>query len=200
NEQTGIKPASKVWEYFNRVENEASLQAECIICKQRLKTPNYSTSLFKHLLKHGIEYEKGGMLCTRTSAMSKEQKRKLDDLAIKAIVQGGRSFGDLRKLGISKFIQQCAPTHKLHLVVCNCLGTWIKTKDNYASIQEEEQSDDEDRLSQSVKRIDIESGEESGIEESEEAYKGWKVLTMIYVLILRKVLILIKSDIDREKA
>ncbi|CAF1473004.1 unnamed protein product, partial [Didymodactylos carnosus] len=120
NEQTGIKPASKVWEYFNRVENEASLQAECIICKQRLKTPSYSTSpLVKHLLKHGIEYEKGGMLCARTSAMSKEQKRKLDDPAIKAIVQGGRSFGDLRKLGISKFIQQCAPTSDSHCTSYN---------------------------------------------------------------------------------
>ena len=108
NEATRLK--ANVWQYAKKVTNE---KAQCIRCKLYIKTVRGgTTTLRKHLItKHNLihltTYE--GPRTTTNNLISQEQKHRLDYLANVAIFQDGRTFGDLRKHGIRKFLAEAIP-------------------------------------------------------------------------------------------
>ena len=107
-EHTNLK--SNVWKYAKKI---SKAEARCIKCKAVVKTPGGGTStLRKHLVKkHNLTH-----LLLRAPARShtndslpREQKGRLDYLAYLAIFEDGRTFGDLQKPGIAKFLAEAIP-------------------------------------------------------------------------------------------
>ncbi|CAF1479092.1 unnamed protein product [Adineta steineri] len=109
---------SSVWNYFKRVSINGVNRAECLQkeCGKTFSLVNWSTSaLFKHLRDiHKIENLKkntnGRVIIGRIQhKLSKAQKKKLDSLAIEAIIKDGRSFNDFNKTGLKRFLQYAIP-------------------------------------------------------------------------------------------
>ncbi len=112
---------SPVWQYFKRVQINGVYRAQCLIdqCPATLSIPNWSTSsLFKHLRNiHKITTLKknfngrvvGGRVMPK---LTKAKKKKLDHLALAAIVKDGRSFNDFHKGGIKEFLDVAIPGNK----------------------------------------------------------------------------------------
>ncbi|CAF1296806.1 unnamed protein product [Didymodactylos carnosus] len=105
--------SSKVWNYFTRSDNVKVLQAECNLCHVRIKTKNWNTStLLRHLTGvHKIDH------LSDTAAIDRKcrnklpllKQRRLNAVAIEAIIQDGRTFNDFNKPGIQRFFQEALP-------------------------------------------------------------------------------------------
>ena len=109
DEEKSLK--SNVWHYAKKVTNDT---AQCIKCKMQIKTiRGGTTTLRKHLInKHKLIHLSLPLssLHKKTSnAVEREQKVRLDYLATVAIILDGRSFSDLRKTGITKFLSVAIP-------------------------------------------------------------------------------------------
>jgi hypothetical protein len=105
---------SDVWEHFERCINLVPLKAKCLLCQEELLTPNYGTSSLKrHLMqRHGLKQfglTEVSRLPVIPVSLSRSEKQKLDELAIVAIIQDARSYGDLQKTGLKKFIDALKP-------------------------------------------------------------------------------------------
>ncbi|CAF1449689.1 unnamed protein product [Adineta steineri] len=109
---------SSVWNYFKRVSINGVNRAECLEkeCGKTFSLINWSTSaLFKHLRDiHKIDNLKkvanGRVIIGRIQhKLSKAKKKKLDNLAIEAIIKDGRSFNDFNKTGLKRFLQYAIP-------------------------------------------------------------------------------------------
>ncbi|CAF3030240.1 unnamed protein product [Rotaria sp. Silwood2] len=108
DEEKNLK--SNVWYYAKKLSSD---EAQCKICKLYVKTINGgTTTLRKHLInKHHLIH----LACpaasrpTTSNTITHEQKARLDHLANLAILVDGRSFGDLRKTGIRKFLSEAIP-------------------------------------------------------------------------------------------
>jgi hypothetical protein len=98
---------------MTKQENE---KAKCNKCNTILSRQNGATSgLRKHLFQvHKIE--SFGVTSERSRSksysISSEEKKKLDSLLIKCIVQDGRGFDDMRRPGILKVFSHLAPGKK----------------------------------------------------------------------------------------
>ncbi|CAM4794593.1 unnamed protein product [Rotaria magnacalcarata] len=108
---------SNVWEYFERCINVTPLKAKCLLCAEELLTPNYGTSSLKrHLAQRHNLKQFGSILSSRSSTttviLSKTEKKKLDSLAIDAIIKDSRAFGDFQKAGFKKFMDVLKPGYK----------------------------------------------------------------------------------------
>jgi hypothetical protein len=112
---------SAVWQYFKRVQIDGVYRAQCLIdqCPATLSIPNGSTSsLFKHLRNiHKIitlkKNSNGRIVRGRVvPKLTKAKKKKLDHLALAAIVKDGRSFNDFHKSGIKQFLDVAIPGKK----------------------------------------------------------------------------------------
>ncbi|CAF5182235.1 unnamed protein product, partial [Rotaria magnacalcarata] len=108
---------SNVWEYFERCINVTPLKAKCLLCAEELLTPNYGTSSLKrHLAQRHNLKQFGSILSSRSSTttviLSKTEKKKLDSLAIDAIIKDSRAFGDFQKAGFKKFMDVLKPGEK----------------------------------------------------------------------------------------
>ncbi|CAF4612781.1 unnamed protein product, partial [Rotaria sp. Silwood2] len=99
---------SPVWNYFKRVLINGVYRAQCLEkgCSKTFSLINWSTSsLFKHLRDvHKIENLKkntnGRVIVGRVvPKLSKTTKKKLDHLAIEAVIKDGRSFNAFNKSG-----------------------------------------------------------------------------------------------------
>jgi BED zinc finger len=94
-------------------ENE---KAKCKICSKLLSRRNGGTTgLRKHLHQvHQIQSFKAKNKTLRSNLcqISPEQKKKLDSLVVKSIVQDGRGFDDMRRPGIAKMINYLLPGKK----------------------------------------------------------------------------------------
>lgn len=106
---------SDVWQYFTRSSDDPPLKAKCQVCGDELLTPNFATSsLKKHLAqRHALE-QFGSTKITRSTTVpvakiAKAEKAKIDALALEAIIQDGRTFGDLQKPGMAKLIKTLQP-------------------------------------------------------------------------------------------
>ena len=105
---------SNVWKYATKKTPQIAV---CNLCNRSMKTKNsVTTNVRRHLIdQHGLSILQ---LAARSSSTSRQRryppqtKRLLDTLAIQAIIQDGRSFGDLRKAGIIKFLAEAAPGTK----------------------------------------------------------------------------------------
>ncbi|CAF2955450.1 unnamed protein product [Rotaria sp. Silwood2] len=108
NERTQLR--SNVWNYAKKISKEKS---QCNICKKYIKTPGGSaTTLRKHLVTiHNLTHLalEANPRVKIDNSISPEQKLRLDYLANLAIFEDGRTFGDLRKSGISKFLAEAIP-------------------------------------------------------------------------------------------
>ena len=105
---------SEVWEYFERLISTGPLKAKCLLCQHELSTPNYGTSSLKRHLEYVHDMKQFGSVDTpRLSSipvkLSKPEKKTLDLLAVHAIIQDARAFGDFQKSGIKKFIAALKP-------------------------------------------------------------------------------------------
>ncbi|CAF1684742.1 unnamed protein product, partial [Adineta ricciae] len=110
NTQEGAKKLkSNVWQYAEKLKNG---MAKCLKCKTRIKTTNGATStLRKHLIKehrltHLTLLPASRPKPTSNNSVTREKKNRLDYLATVAIIEDGRTFGDLRKSGITKFLDE----------------------------------------------------------------------------------------------
>ncbi|CAF1296179.1 unnamed protein product [Rotaria sordida] len=107
-------PKSDVWQYFERCTSTGPLKARCLLCQHELSTPNYGTSTLKrHLVQvHGIKQFDSAdapSFSTTSIKLSKSEKKALDLLAVNAIIQDGRGYGDFQKTGIKKLIDALKP-------------------------------------------------------------------------------------------
>ncbi|CAF1212449.1 unnamed protein product [Rotaria sordida] len=108
---------SNVWEYFERCTNVHPLKAKCSICNEDLLTPNYGTSSLKrhliqrHSLKQFTAKETSNRF-TSSIILSRTEKRRLDSIAINAIIKDSRAFGDFQKSGLKKLIDALKPGYK----------------------------------------------------------------------------------------
>ena len=101
---------SSVWTHATKITPET---ARCNKCGKTMKTVNGSTSsLRKHLLvQHSLvpsPPRKAGAR-KKTTSLSNEKKSRLDHLLKLATFEDGRSFGDFRKSGMSKFLAEAVP-------------------------------------------------------------------------------------------
>lgn len=105
---------SHVWQYFKRCSNVLPLKAKCLLCQEELLTPNYATSSMRrhlaqrHLMKD-FESAPSSRSSTTTVSLTREEKRKLDSLAIDAIVKDSRVFYDFHKPGFQKLLDALKP-------------------------------------------------------------------------------------------
>lgn len=114
NQPTIAKLKSDVWQYFERVADSHPLKAKCKTCSEQLSTPNYGTSSLKrHLLqRHNLQQFASNKVSGRHTTpirLSKVEKKRLDDLAVKAIIKDSRAFGDFHKSGLKSFIDALKP-------------------------------------------------------------------------------------------
>lgn len=102
-----------LWYYMTKLQN---YKAKCNICNRILSRKNGATSgLRKHLSRvHKIELFGIASESPRNKAyqMSFEEKKKIDALVIKCIIQDGRSFDDMRRSGMLKVFKYLAPGKK----------------------------------------------------------------------------------------
>ncbi|CAF3145018.1 unnamed protein product [Rotaria sp. Silwood2] len=108
---------SSVWQYFERCTLNGILKAKCLLCQHILSTPNYGTSTLKRHLDqvHDIKQTDSSAVpssSTISNKISKPEKKALDLLAVNAIIQDARGFGDLQKPGIKKLIDALKPNYK----------------------------------------------------------------------------------------
>lgn len=105
-----VRLRSPVWQYAKKISKD---KAQCNKCNKFIKTGNGgTTALKKHLIDiHGLVSLTSSSSRTKFEKQSipRERKIRLDNLANMAIIEDGRSFGDLRKNGIRKFLAEAIP-------------------------------------------------------------------------------------------
>ena len=101
---------SSVWKHATKITPE---MARCNECGKTMKTVNGSTSsLRKHLLaQHSLvpPPPRRAVVRKKNNSLSNERKSRLDHLLKLATFEDGRSFGDFRKSGMSKFLAEAVP-------------------------------------------------------------------------------------------
>ena len=101
---------SSVWNHAKKISKD---KAQCVTCKAYVKTPcGGTTTLRKHLMtKHNLTHLtlRANSRIKKDNSMSRERKIRLDHLANLAIFEDGRTFGDLRRSGITKFLAEAIP-------------------------------------------------------------------------------------------
>ena len=90
---------SNVWKYATKKSPQLAV---CNLCNRSMKTKNsVTTNVRRHLIdQHGLSILQLSARLSSTSTQRRctpQTKRLLDTLAIKAIIQDGRSFGDLAR-------------------------------------------------------------------------------------------------------
>ncbi len=113
-EDEEIRLKSNVWTYAKKISSE---KAQCIRCKSMIKTVHGgTTTLRKHLItKHNLTHlilPTSERQNKQKSTISREQKIRLDYLANLAIYEDGRTFNDLHKSGIRKFLAEAIPGNR----------------------------------------------------------------------------------------
>jgi hypothetical protein len=98
-----VNDDSKLWDCMTKQENE---KAKCNICGVILSRKNGATTgLRKHLYQvhklkpFGITSPKSR---SKSYHLSIDEKKKLDSLIIRCVIEDGRSFSDMRQSGILK--------------------------------------------------------------------------------------------------
>ncbi|CAF0744375.1 unnamed protein product [Rotaria sp. Silwood1] len=107
--QPSISGSAYLWDYMTKLKDKA----KCNICSTTLSRKNGTTSgLRKHLHQmHKLPYfgVKSKKVDIKPHQFSSDERKKLDSLIINAIVEDGRSFGDMRKPGVLKVFNHLAP-------------------------------------------------------------------------------------------
>ncbi|CAF1541526.1 unnamed protein product, partial [Didymodactylos carnosus] len=101
---------SNVWQHAKR--NPAGTEVTCNLCGKVLKTPCGSTTAVRsHLVKQHklVQLILPSKQRQNSGTLPVDQKRKLHQLCIEAIIEDSRPFGDLAKPGILRLIQYFVP-------------------------------------------------------------------------------------------
>jgi len=113
-----VVPKSSVWDYAVKLPNG---KGKCLKCNREFSCKGHSTTgLRKHLhrcLNLSVFAPDTGRKNARNGnekSMSAEVKRKFHELVYKCIVQDGRSFGDLRKTGMARLLEEILPGGHLY--------------------------------------------------------------------------------------
>ena len=118
--QSNITQRSNLWKFMKKLNNE---KAKCNICSRILSRQNGATSgLRKHLSHiHKIEPFSTSLAHNQLKSyqLSTEEKKKLDSLIIKCIVQDGRGFDDMRRPGILEVFNRLSPCKKNKRMLCH---------------------------------------------------------------------------------
>lgn len=116
-----IRLRSSVWTYATKI---SGVKAQCNKCKKFVKTFNGGTStLKKHLIDiHGLTHLKSlpsSRAKNDKTEITRERKNRLDYLANLAIYEDGRTFTDLRKSGMRKFLAEAVPGNAFFTLLMN---------------------------------------------------------------------------------
>lgn len=107
NEEERLK--SKVWMYGKKLSSD---QSQCTICKPFITTSHGgTTTLRKHLVqKHKLNHlALPSSSSTKANSLPRDKKIRLDHLANLAIFEDGRTFINLRRSGLRKFLSEAIP-------------------------------------------------------------------------------------------
>lgn len=107
-ENNGLNSKTEsVWSYASKIKDN---QAQCNKCKKVLSCKDSSTTgIRKHLVSCAKLTQFTRVVKRNRSTINPEEKRRLNALATQCIIRDGRTFGDLRKPGIAKFINELLP-------------------------------------------------------------------------------------------
>ena len=103
-----IVSKSDVWKYAKKLTND---KAKCNNCNKEISCKDHSTSgLRRHLNSciHGVKFISSTKNTTKIT-ISNDMKKKLHELVYQCIIRDGRSFGDLRKPGMARLLEEIAP-------------------------------------------------------------------------------------------
>jgi len=113
--QSNKTPAHKsdLWNYMEKL---ADGKARCKSCSKTLSRQNGATTgLRKHFCQvHKIESFRTDSVPKQTAVyqLTTDEKKQINSLILKCIIQDGRSFGDLRCPGIVKVLKHLSPCTK----------------------------------------------------------------------------------------
>jgi hypothetical protein len=99
---------SEVWEYATKLQ---SGKAKCHNCNREISCKDHSTTGLRRHLHRCVNSSKfprsgGG---TSNKSISNDMKKKLNELVYQCIIEDGRTFGDLRKSGMTRFLNEILP-------------------------------------------------------------------------------------------
>ena len=104
---------SAVWDYAVKLSNG---QAKCLRCNRQVSCKGHSTTGLRRHLHRCLNSSlfaptTGGTNArgSKRSSMTDDAKRKLHELIYKCIVQDGRTFGDMRKPGMRRLLEELLP-------------------------------------------------------------------------------------------
>ena len=107
------KVKNRVSNVWNHMEIEGVDKARCQICGAILSRKNGGTTgLRKHLLRvHKLRSVSVVSIEKRRQPdnLSVDQQKKLNSLIVRCIIEDGRSFGDMRRSGVLRFIDHLMP-------------------------------------------------------------------------------------------
>ena len=99
---------SVVWRYATKLQNG---KAKCHNCNREIACKDHSTTGLHRHLHRCINISKFTSSSGNSfkSSVRNDVKKKLNELVFKCIIEDGRSFGDLRKPGITRLLDQILP-------------------------------------------------------------------------------------------
>ncbi|CAF1600995.1 unnamed protein product, partial [Didymodactylos carnosus] len=109
NDKPYGRPKSNVWQHATRINSQ---QANCNKCDKIISTSYGSTGTLRaHLAKQHemIAFNKPLAELKKPHSIATDEKQKLYILAMKCIMEDGRSFNDLHKPGMAKLLNAIRP-------------------------------------------------------------------------------------------
>ncbi|CAF4657409.1 unnamed protein product, partial [Rotaria socialis] len=99
---------SEVWNYATKLNNG---KAKCNNCNREISCEDHSTTdLRRHLFRCiKIPSFMSHRNDSSISSIGHDLKRRLNELVYKCIIEDGRTFGDLRKPGIIRLLEDIVP-------------------------------------------------------------------------------------------
>ncbi|CAF0834218.1 unnamed protein product [Adineta steineri] len=103
-----ITMKSEVWDYATKMPNG---KAKCNKCKKDYSCKDHNTSSLRRHLNRCLNTSKFSSNENKTSTkkIDNERKKKLNELVYQCVIQDGRNFGDLRKPGMIRLLNEIVP-------------------------------------------------------------------------------------------
>ncbi|CAF1489878.1 unnamed protein product [Adineta steineri] len=103
-----ITMKSEVWDYATKMPNG---KAKCNKCKKDYSCKDHNTSSLRRHLNQCLNTSKFSSNENKTSTkkIDNERKKKLNELVYQCVIQDGRNFGDLRKPGMIRLLNEIVP-------------------------------------------------------------------------------------------
>ena len=108
NATDALPVKSEVWHYATKLQNG---KAKCNNCNREIGCKDHSTSGLRRHLHHCLKISKFASIGSGVfkKSLNSIMKKKLHELVYKCIIEDGRSFGDLRKPGMTRLLEEIVP-------------------------------------------------------------------------------------------